>query len=121
MTDMKTWEQRVAAWRSSGQSARAYSEDREFSVHMLRYWARQAGKGGPARAARTPTAAAKPAVRLARVIRADAGAGAQAAASTSTTGTVTIEVGGARVAVTPGFDRPTLAAVLEVLGRGGRP
>lgn len=113
MTDTKIWEHRVAAWRASGQSARAFAEGREFTVHMLRYWARQVG-------ARTPTAAAttalvaRPAVRMARVLR--TAADVEPAASDQRP--VMIEVGRARVAVVAGFDRPTLAAVLELLGAG---
>lgn len=39
MTDRKTWEQRVAAWRASGQSAQKFAEGRDYTVHMQRYWA----------------------------------------------------------------------------------
>ena len=116
MTDMKTWEQRVAAWRSSGQSARAYSEDREFSVHMLRYWARRVGPKAapPAPASRAPSSPPppRPAVRMARVLR----TGTSAQPTTTTSSAVVIEIGRARVAVAAGFDRPTLAAVLDLLG-----
>jgi hypothetical protein len=37
-----------------------------------------------------------------------------------TTDSVTIELGEARIAVGRGFDRATLAAVIEVLGAGRR-
>jgi len=87
MTDVKTWEQRVAAWRSSGQSARELAEGRDYTVHMLRYWARRVG-GGTAPASERP-------VRLARVIRSRADVGAAAAVS----GALAIEMGGARVIV----------------------
>ena len=118
MTDMKTWEQRVAAWRSSGLSARAFSEGREYSVHMLRYWAQQVGPtpATPAPAARRAAAAVPrpvtPAVRMARVLRTGTGTPAPPTASSA----VVIEIGRARVAVVAGFDQPTLVAVLSLLG-----
>jgi hypothetical protein len=42
-----------------------------------------------------------------------------APATATTSGAVVIEVGRARVAVAAGFDRPTFAAVLDLLGAGG--
>lgn len=122
MTDLKIWEQRVAAWRSSGQSARQYAEGREFSVHMLRYWARQVATAPAAKAAATTSTASVPELRLARVMRpAAAMVSASPRQGVSHEAALVIEVGGARVAVRPGFDRATLTAVLDVLGRGGRP
>ena len=116
MIDIKTWEQRVAAWRTSGQSARAFSEGREYSVHMLRYWGRRVGTAAPTKVRRSSSGASAPEpapVRLARVLR----TGPQPIGTA--TAPVVIELGRAKVAVSPGFDRPTLAAVLELLGSGG--
>ena len=118
MTDMKMWEQRVAAWRSSGLSARAFSEGREYSVHMLRYWARHVGPkpGAPAPASRAVAPPvprlAMPAVRMARVLRTGTSTPPPPTASSA----VVIEIGRARVAVAAGFDHSTLAAVLSLLG-----
>ena len=115
MTDMKMWEQRVAAWRSSGLSARAFSEGREYSVHMLRYWARHVGPkpGAPAPASRAVAPpVARPAVRMARVLRTGISTPPPPTASSA----VVIEIGRARVAVAAGFDHSTLAAVLSLLG-----
>ena len=117
MTDKKTWEQRVAAWRSSGLSARAFSEGRDYSVHMLRYWGRQVGPKPAALAPASRAAAppvprpAMPAVRMARVLRTGTTTPPPTASSA-----VVIEIGRARVAVAAGFDQPTLAAVLNLLG-----
>jgi hypothetical protein len=55
---------------------------------------------------------APPPVRLAKVVREVAPPLADAAA-------LVVEVGGARISVARGFDRATLAAVLDVLGAGG--
>lgn len=61
----------------------------------------------------------RPDVRLARVVRVESPeeekpnrAGGAAGA---VEGPLVIELGGARVAVRPGFDRATLAAILEVV------
>ena len=114
MTDTKIWEQRVASWRASGQSARAFAEGREFSVHMLRYWARQIAATVPATSTTTAAMVARPAVRMARVLRTTAAP----APAGPVQPPVVLEVGRVRVAVMSGFDRPTLAAVLELLGAG---
>jgi hypothetical protein len=110
MTDLTTWEQRVAAWRASGQSARAFAEGQEFSVHMLRYWSRRVGARASARGT-----AARSEVRLARVERVPSATG-----PTIPPAPMVIEVGAARIQVAPGVDRSTLATVLEVLARTGR-
>ncbi len=54
------------------------------------------------------------AVRMARVLR----TAADTPAAATDHRPVVIEIGRARVAVVAGFDRPTLAAVLELLGVG---
>lgn len=113
MTELKIWEQRVAAWRSSGQSARRFAEGREFSVHMLRYWARRVDATPPARAAGTAPAAPREELRIARVIRPAVAAVPREGRSEPA---VAIELGGAVITVKAGFDQATLAAVLDVLG-----
>ncbi len=105
MTDRKTWEQRVAAWRASGQSAQKFAEGRDYTVHMLRYWA-----------GRLKEEEAEPSIRLARVVRAPREVPQPLEAARPPTGTaLVLEVGGARVQVPAGFERATLRAVLEVL------
>ena len=114
MTDRKTWEQRVAAWRASGESAQKFAEGRDYTVHMLRYWARRIDEEA--------AAASAPSIRLARVVRAPAEAAAlpRATARQPTGAALVLEVGGARVQVPAGFERATLRAVLEVLRESER-
>lgn len=97
----------MAAWRTSGQSAQKFAEGRDYTVHMLRYWAGRVKE----------EAAAEPSIRLARVVRTSAGAAPlpSATARQPTGAALVLEVGGARVQVPVGFERATLRAVLEVL------
>lgn len=98
MADAATWQARVAAWRASGKTAAVFCAGSGMSVSALRYWARR----WPAESARTAM------VRLARVV-ARPGSPAPAPA-------LIVEVGVARIRVEPGFDRTTLAAIVDVLG-----
>ncbi len=126
MSNQALWAERVAAWQASGVSSYAFAEGRGFTAGGLRYWAsrlrREAAEARPPRS-----------VRLARVLRsAGSGSTASAAASLPTEASqadevvvespVVVELGGTHVAVRRGFDRATLAAVLEVVtavARGG--
>jgi hypothetical protein len=106
MTNDEIWAERVAEWKASGLSSSDFCKDRPFTPGGLRHAAFQLGRG----------AVKKPAsVRLARLVRvaprdtpAPTGAG------------LMIEIGAERVAVPPGVDRPTLAAVVEVLSASAR-
>ena len=116
------WSERVSEWRASGKSSTAFCKGKTFTAGGLRYWASRLKETPP----RGPSS--KPAVRLARVVRTssperdDARAGGRpAAGALAPDATLVVEVHGARVSVRPGFDRSTLAAVLDVLAtRGGR-
>lgn len=113
MTDRKTWEQRVAAWRASGQSAQKFAEGRDYTVHMLRYWAGRM---------KEEAALSEPSIRLARVVRAPKEVAPQPkeAARQPTGVALVLEIGGVRVQVPVGFERATLRAVLEVLRESER-
>ena len=91
----------MAAWRASGQTAAVFCAGRGMSVSALRYWAPR----WPAEP--EPTAM----VRIARVV--------PTPAARPPTSVLVVEIGAARIRVEAGFDRATLAAVLEVLGGGG--
>lgn len=93
------WSERVRAWREVGGSAEAYAKGRGFSGSALRMWAgrlaarsKAAGPRIVALVPRSSTAAVVTAVEL------------------------VIEVGGARVRVSPGVDRALLTEVLGALG-----
>jgi hypothetical protein len=113
MSKAEAWASRVAAWRASGQTSTAFCEGKDFTAGGLRHWAHLLRKR-EAQASRGQT------VRIARVVRPRRAAARAAVASRVDMGEpVTIELGGARIAVGRGFDRATLAAVLEVLATGG--
>jgi hypothetical protein len=127
MSSRAVWEVRVAEWRASGQTSKAFCEGKGFSVDGLRQWSYQLR-----RAEREKTQTEKPSeqqslVRVARVVRGVAATSesdespaqvsrARAVASQA----IVVEVGEARVAVQSGFDRSTLAAVLETLATVSR-
>lgn len=100
-----TWAERVRRWRGSGKTAEEFSRPEGFAASTLRYWASRLNQVAAAR----KEAPAGP--RMVRVERSRA----------STAGApLVVTVGAARVEVASGFDRATLASVLEVLGaRGG--
>ena len=110
MADRAAWAKRVEAWRGSGQTAARFCEGREFSVGSLRSWSSHLG-----RLSRDET---RPTIRMARVVRRSAISSDGIAIATSV-GAIVVEIGGARVAVRAGFDRDTLAAVLDVLASRG--
>jgi transposase len=98
MADARTWTKRVAEWRSSGQTADAFSAGRGFAPGTLRWWAsrlerRKAG--------------------FIRVVR-------DIAPTPERDAAIEIEIGGVRVLVRAGFDRDALAKVLDVVRGGGR-
>ncbi len=99
MADLATWAKRVAAWRSSGQTAAVFSARRGFAPSTLRWWASRLGRqqAGFVRVVTTANAA-----------------------TAERDGPIQIEVGGVRVIVRRDFDRTALATVLDVL-RGGAP
>jgi hypothetical protein len=116
MTDAKTRAERVAEWRASGLSAVKFSAGRDFTAHRLWDWASKIRK---VEEARTPGIARTTMgrMRLARVVRVPRLATEATAAGVG----LTVEVFGARVGVPPGFDRATLAAVLdEIEARAGK-
>jgi hypothetical protein len=106
MADVALWASRVEEWRRSGQTTGAFCSGREFSAGGLRYWVhRLRSEGGRVQG---------PPVRLARVVR-QAPVPATVPPSVPSETAVVIEVGMARVAVRSGFDRATLASVLDLL------
>jgi hypothetical protein len=98
------WEARVDGWRRSGLSATAYSKGKDFTAGGLRYWASRLGRVEHERGGKGP-------VRLARLVRTDAGADLDTP--------IVLEVGGVRVGVRRGFDRDTLRSLLEIVGGVG--
>jgi hypothetical protein len=96
MADAKTWAKRVAEWRASGESASVFAAGRGFAPATLRWWASR----GPRRDA-----------GLVRVVTPPPSTVVARARETA----IEIEIAGARVLVTSGFDRAALADVLAAL------
>jgi len=108
------WAERIADWKASGLTSEAYCEGKPFTAGGLRHWAYLLRQVTP----RKPVALAE--VRVARVVPVPRPAPAVTALPPAPDA-LFVEVGDARIAVRPGFDRATLAAVVEVLAaRGGR-
>lgn len=105
MTDEEMWMRRVAEWKASGQPATTFCAGRGFSASALRYWGKRLEK-------KLTEPAPAPAVRIARLVRDDAGGPAAE-------GLISIEVGATRLTVGRGFDRAALRSVLEVLAELG--
>lgn len=97
------WKERVARWRTSGETAEAFSAGRGWSPKTLRWWSSRLGRD-----------AAPPVVRMAQLIR--------PAASGERAGVIVVELLEVRVRVTidPGADRETVATILELLAVRGR-
>lgn len=105
------WSERVEAWRSSGLTSKAFCEGKDFTAGGLRHWAYRLRQTRPRKQGTLP-------VRVAKVVPVPRPAPVPEPAPPSAP--LVLEVGGVRIAVRPGFDRPTLAAVVDVLSaRGG--
>lgn len=124
MTNRETWAERVAEWKASGRTSTAYSEGKSFTAGGLRHWAYRLRTEKPPKPA-------TPLLRIARVVRRPASRAEVArqvpapryAQEAATLGpgpeALVVECGAMRVAVRPGFDRGTLAAVLDVMATLG--
>ena len=99
----------MTEWKASGLTSPEYCKGKPFTAGGLRHWAYRLSSGRRGRDKGT--------VRVARVVRVasfrhrwrdehESPAGVEA---------VVVALGEARVVVRPGFDRATLAAVLEVV------
>ena len=114
MDNQAIWMERVTGWKSSGLTSERYCEGKPFTPGGLRHWAYRLRQTK----ARKPTALA---VRIAKVVPRAVPVPVQAEPQRSPEA-LFVEVGAVRVAVRPGFDRATLAAVVDVLAaRGDRP
>lgn len=111
MADQEAWAQRVAEWRASGLSSLAYCAGKDFTAGGLRHWAHRLAHGEV-----TP-----PRVRMARVVRVRRRRPETRTPTREVAADLIVEVGEARIAVRAGFDRATLATVLdEVLAAAAR-
>jgi transposase len=114
MADAKTWEERVADWRGSGQSAEEYCKGKGFSSGTLYRWSSRVRPPGSA-----AERAQEGSVGLVRVVRAPARSQVVSAPTSASAGAVLLEVEGVRVVVPPGADAATVRVVLEALRAAG--
>ena len=98
----------MTAWRESGVTSEAFCAGKGFQPNALRNWAWRLGKTKRRR---------KFTMRLARVVRTrEMGLGGPASMPHGRADTgVAIEIGSVRIVVRPGFDRPTMTAVVELV------
>jgi transposase len=111
-----TWAARVEAWRKSGQTAEEFAADKPYkgSTLVWRAWQLRREHRGRSKTRDVASRArgqGVPRIALAEVVRRAPAEGPGAR--------VTVEVMGARVSVTRGFDAALLREVVQAL-RGGR-
>jgi len=107
------WADLVAAWESSGRSARAFADERGVAESSLRWWKSELARRArhePPRRSPGPRLPAERTVALARVLR--DGESPPIAVSDS----VVVVVGSARIVVQRDFDPTHLRAVVRALG-----
>ena len=109
------WREKIAEWRASGLSAAKFAESRGCSAHQVWNWAARFRKEDEARAAEAAGPAqtvsvAGHSIPFARVLRAPK---QEASEKTVPAGAMAVEVCGMRLVVPSGFDRETLAMVLD--------
>ncbi len=119
-TNARKWEKRVARWRASGLSGPQFCKGRPFTPERLRVWAHRLSKRQTSQPVPAPSL-----LPLARVIitsRSPEDVPAERKAETATgvpetqgEAALVLEAQGVRISLRPGFHRPTLASVLQVL------
>ena len=97
-TTKSKWEERVRAWRESGQTAAHFATGKPFKPSTLTWWASQLPK-------LVPPKPGPPKLVMARVIR----------VPTPSSASMTVSVGRARIDVSRGFDAELLREVVACL------
>lgn len=112
MADLEFREEQVRAWRESGLTAERFSEGKGFSASALRGWSFRLR-----RQAEPPAGPKGNAVRLVQVVREVVPAATTQSGPLieGSSASLFVETRGIRIAVAPGFDPATLAAVLDVV------
>jgi hypothetical protein len=109
------WIERIRQWQGSGKTAEEFTQGQPYKASTLKWRAaelRRQAEGG-ARYGK-PSASTK-SIRMARVVtRRDAAVGAP-----GSDGGVVVEVSGARIALSHGFDAELFADVVRALASGG--
>ena len=116
MAKASEWRERIAEWRASGLSAAKFAESRGCSAHQVWNWAAKFRKEDTTRLGESTgrsqiSSLPSSRISLARVLRSPKQETANRSAVS--TGAIAVEVGGMRLVVPSGFDRGTLAMVLD--------
>jgi hypothetical protein len=117
MPTIETWRERVAEWRSSGQTAEAFSTGKGYAAGTLLWWSSRLSK-----AASSPESAGPgEGIRLARVVRrTKARAKGRESTPRLVRGEVVVELAGMRILVPTGADVATVGVVLDAAKRAAR-
>ena len=108
-TDEK-WLERIRLWKASGQTAEAFAVGQPFKASTLKWRAAELRRGAEGGGRYGEGHAGNGAIRLARVVsRARDSASGQG-------GGVVVEVSGARISLSRGFDAELLTDVVRALG-----
>src|SRR5271165_242533 len=89
------WEERVRAWRESGQPCAEFARSHDYSEKALRWWSSEFRR----------RSRPEPTVKMARVVR----------RAESFHGEMTVAVAGASIGVRRGFDAELLRQVVQAL------
>ena len=116
MAKASEWRERIAEWRASGLSAAKFAESRGCSAHQVWNWAAKFRKEDTTRLGESTgrsqiSSLPSSRISLARVLRSPRQEPANKPAVSA--GAMAVEVGGMRLVVPSGFDRGTLAMVLD--------
>ena len=103
MSNKRDWTSEVAAWRTSGKTAREFCEERGYSPTQLYWWSSQLKRGGG-------RAVTRDSVPLARVVRKKDVVEARVPRKP-----VIVRIGDARVEVAADADPAALTVVLKAL------
>jgi hypothetical protein len=108
-TDEK-WLERIRLWKASGETAEAFAVGQPFKASTLKWRAAELRRAAEGSERYGKGHAVKGSIRLARVVsRARDGAPTQG-------GGVVVEVSGARISLSRGFDAELLTDVVRALG-----
>jgi transposase len=118
MANTETWRRRVAEWRSSGQTAEAFSSGKGYAAGTLFWWSSRLGRASPTVV--SDMRGARSGVRLARVVRQATTVSPREAVLSGVSGEVVVELGAMRIIVRNGADAATVGAVLEGARRAAR-
>lgn len=108
------WADLVAAWESSGSSARAFADQRGVAEASLRWWKSELARRArhePARRSPGPRPRTEPSIALARVVR-----DGEAPPAPTSSDSLVVMVGPARIVVQRDFDATFLGAVVRAIG-----